>query len=41
MKMEPDRKLKRQELWVRSWPGHEAWQMRAIAHAHGLWIEGL
>ncbi len=39
--MEPDRKLKRQELWVRTWPRGEPFEMRATAHAHGLWIEGL
>jgi hypothetical protein len=38
--MEPDRVLKRQEVWVRTWPGNGS-RMVAIAHAHGAWIEGL
>ncbi|MBR0552575.1 DUF2332 domain-containing protein [Stakelama marina] len=39
--MEPNRDLGRQEVRVRSWPGDGNWRLVAIAHAHGLWVEGL
>jgi hypothetical protein len=41
VKMEPDRVLQRQELWVRSWPDHGDPVMLATAHAHGAWIAGV
>ncbi|WP_431469668.1 DUF2332 domain-containing protein [Sphingosinithalassobacter sp. LHW66-3] len=41
VRMEPDRGLARQELWLRHWPGGGEDRMRAIAHAHGLWVETL
>ncbi|MBB4155487.1 hypothetical protein GGQ80_003410 [Sphingomonas jinjuensis] len=36
---EPDRALGRQMVRVRSWPGHDAWDTLATAHAHGAWID--
>ncbi|KQN39656.1 hypothetical protein ASG37_08965 [Sphingomonas sp. Leaf407] len=39
VRMEPERVLRRQELWVQSWPGNGTARMLAIAHAHGTWIE--
>jgi hypothetical protein len=37
--MEPDRALGHQLLRVRSWPGHDAWQTIASAHAHAAWVD--
>ena len=36
--MEPDRNLGKQVVRVKSWPGHDDWQVLATAHAHGTWI---
>ncbi|MBN8806686.1 MAG: DUF2332 domain-containing protein [Sphingomonas sp.] len=36
--MEPNRESARQEVRVRSWPGHGEWQLLGVAHAHGTWV---
>ena len=36
--MEPDRAVGHQVVQVRSWPGHDDWQVLGTAHAHGTWI---
>ena len=36
--MEPDRAVAHQVVRVRSWPGHDDWQVLATAHAHGTWV---
>jgi len=40
VRMEPDRDLARQEVWVKSWPGGAEAKV-AHAQAHGSWVEGL
>ncbi|GGB27946.1 hypothetical protein GCM10011380_16950 [Sphingomonas metalli] len=37
--MEPDRATAQMLVRVRCWPGEDAWQVVASAHAHGAWIE--
>ena len=37
--MEPDRAFAHQVIRVKSWPGHDDWQVIATAHAHGAWIK--
>lgn len=36
--MEPDRAVAHQVVRVKSWPGHDEWQVMATAHAHGAWV---
>ncbi len=36
--MEPDRAAAEQVVAVRSWPGHDAWEVVATAHAHAAWV---
>jgi len=37
--MEPDRVYAHQVIRVKSWPGHDDWQVLATAHAHGTWVK--
>ena len=37
--MEPDRAYAHQVIRVKSWPGHDDWQVIATAHAHGAWVK--
>jgi len=37
--MEPDRAFAHQVIRVKSWPGHDQWQVVATAHAHGAWVK--
>lgn len=37
--MEPDRAFAHQVIRVKSWPGHDDWQVIATAHAHGAWVK--
>ncbi|CAN5349814.1 DUF2332 domain-containing protein [soil metagenome] len=39
MRMEPDRAISEQQLWVQSWPGHVEPVQLARVQAHGAWIE--
>ncbi|SDA26725.1 DUF2332 domain-containing protein [Sphingomonas sp. NFR15] len=39
VRMEPDRAIAEQQLWVQSWPGHDEPVKLARAQAHGAWIE--
>lgn len=39
VRMEPDRAISEQQLWVQSWPGHGAPVKLARVQAHGAWIE--
>ncbi|AOH86458.1 hypothetical protein AWL63_02605 [Sphingomonas panacis] len=39
VRMEPDRVISEQQLWVQSWPGHGEPVKLARAQAHGAWIE--
>jgi len=39
VRMEPDRAIAEQQLWVRSWPGHGEPVKLARVQAHGAWIE--
>jgi hypothetical protein len=36
--MEPDRAFAHQVIRVKSWPGHDEWQVLATSHAHGAWV---
>ena len=40
VKMEPDRTLHRQEIWVQTWPDGAPAEMVAASQAHGAWVEG-
>ena len=40
VQMEPIRDAGRQEIRVQSWPGHAAWEIVGLTHAHGAWVEG-
>jgi len=37
--MEPNRAFAQQIVRVKSWPGHEEWEVLATAHAHGTWVK--
>ncbi|QKR99040.1 DUF2332 domain-containing protein [Sphingomonas sp. CL5.1] len=37
--MEPNRAFAQQIVRVRSWPGHDGWEVLATAHAHGTWVK--
>ncbi|MFT3977713.1 MAG: DUF2332 family protein [Sphingomonas bacterium] len=37
--MEPNRAFAQQIVRVRSWPGQNAWEILATAHAHGTWVK--
>ena len=37
--LEANRDTHRHELWVRYWPGGDAWVKLATAHPHGEWVE--
>lgn len=39
VRMEPDRAISEQQLWVQSWPGHAEPVKLARVQAHGAWIE--
>jgi len=39
VRMEPDRAISEQQLWVQSWPGHGEPVKPARVQAHGAWIE--
>jgi len=39
VRMEPDRAISEQQLWVQSWPGHGEPVKLARVQAHGAWIE--
>ena len=36
--MEPNRAFAQQIVRVKSWPGHDEWDVLATAHAHGTWV---
>lgn len=37
--MEPNRAFAQQIVRVKSWPGHDGWNVLATAHAHGTWVK--
>jgi hypothetical protein len=39
VRMEPNRIVAKQQVWVQSWPGHAEPIILADVQAHGAWIE--